>query len=307
MIRPAVSNGAPSSRAAQAEPGIFSPAAPTHGARQALTGTPARVIAVTSGKGGVGKSSMVANLAVAMTRLGKSVLAFDADLGMANLDVLFGARPRYTLYHVLKGSKDLHDIIVGGPPGVKFIAGGSGMQELADMPPEMISRLLESLRRLERFADVLLIDTGAGLSRNVMSFVRAAGEVLVVTTPEPTAMADAYGVLKNLALEGDTFPRVGLLVNRVASPDEGLLVAQRICRVVRERLGVKVEYSGFVVEDGLMSRAVKRQKPILSLYPNAQASFCITNLVSALFQLPARIDPPARRGFFERLLQHFAQ
>ncbi|MBI3892988.1 MAG: MinD/ParA family protein [Candidatus Wallbacteria bacterium] len=261
----------------------------------------ARVITVTSGKGGVGKSSLVANLAVAMTRLGKSVLAFDADLGMANLDVLFGVRPQYTLYHVLKGKRDLPGILVGGPPGVKFIAGGSGMAELADLDPATMETLLASLRRLETYSDVLLIDTGAGLSRNVLSFVRAADEVLLVTTPEPTAMADAYGVLKTLALEGPQVPRTSLVVNKVRDPEEGLLVARRFIKVAREHLQLKVDYAGFVLEDENVSLSVRRQKPVVMLYPNSYASVCINNIVAGLFDSPPPEIPANRPGFIERL------
>ncbi len=267
----------------------------------------ARVMAVTSGKGGVGKSSLVANLAVAMTRLGKSVLAFDADLGMANLDVLFGVRPQYTLYHVLKGRQDLAGILIGGPPGVKFVAGGSGMQELADMDPETMQNLLVNLKRLETYGDVLLIDTGAGLSRNVLSFVRAADEVLLVTTPEPTAMADAYGVLKTLAMESPASPRVCLIVNKVKSPEEGLLVARRISKVAREHLSIRIEYTGFVLEDEKVSLAVRRQKPVVMLYPNTYASVCINNLVASLFNTPVPELDGAAPGFFERVAGLFAR
>ncbi|MBI4867492.1 MAG: MinD/ParA family protein [Candidatus Wallbacteria bacterium] len=277
------------------------PAPPAPQAVEPVQAKRARVITVTSGKGGVGKSSMVANLAVAMTRLGKSVLAFDADLGMANLDVLFGVRPQYTLYHVLKGKRDLPGILVSGPPGVKFIAGGSGMAELADLDDRAMGELLQNLRRLESYSDVLLIDTGAGLSRNVLSFVRAADEVLLVTTPEPTAMADAYGVLKTLAMEGSSVPRTSIVVNKVKDPEEGLLVARRFSKVAREHLQLRVDYAGFVLEDENVSLSVRRQKPVVMLYPNSYASVCITNIVAGLFDSPAPPAPANQPGFFERL------
>ena len=261
----------------------------------------ARVIAVTSGKGGVGKSNLVANLAMGISRLGKSVLAFDADLGMANLDVLFGVRPRYTLYHVLKGKKELLDIIIAGAPGVKFIAGGSGMAELADMEKNDKERFIEELRKLERYTDVIVIDTGAGLSSNVISFVRAADEVVLVTTPEPTAMADAYGILKTLASTGEAFPTTNLIVNRVRTPEEGAFVARRIAKVSNEFLQVKVGYGGFVIEDPVVTKAVRAQKPFLGYAPNALASVCVCNIVANLFNSKVVLPKRSSATFFERL------
>jgi flagellar biosynthesis protein FlhG len=254
----------------------------------------ARTIAVTSGKGGVGKSNLVANLAIGIARLGKSVLVLDADLGLANLDVLLGVRPQHTLYHVFQGTKDILDVIIAGAPGVKFIAGGSGMRELADIDEDRRNAFLAGLKRLEAYTDVVLIDTGAGLSSNVMGFVTAADEVLVVTTPEPTAMADAYGIVKTLAAETDPFPRVGLVVNRVRTPEEGALVAGRIFKVSKQFLEVGVQYVGYVLDDPNVPRAVKSQRPFMSLYPNTAASACVSNLVARLFdvQLPA----PASAG-----------
>lgn len=242
-----------------------------------------RTIAITSGKGGVGKSNLVANLAIGISRLGKSVLVLDADLGMANLDVLFGVRPQHTLYHVIKGVKDLLDIIISGAPGVKFIAGGSGMRELADLDAQQRSRILQKLESIESYTDVFLIDTGAGLSSNVMSFVRSADEVLVVTTPEPTAMADAYGVIKALHTESETFPQVSIIVNKVKKPEEGSLVAGRMIKVAKQFLDVDVTYAGYVLEDRNVIRSVRAQKPFMNLYPHTQASACVSNIVARLF------------------------
>lgn len=256
-------------------------------------GHKARTIAITSGKGGVGKSNLVANLAIGIARLGKSVLVLDADLGLANMDVLLGVRPQYTLYHVLKGSKDLLDVIISGAPGVKFIAGGSGMRELADLDDAARSRLMTGFAKLESYTDVVLIDTGAGISSNVMSFVTAADEVLVVTTPEPTAMADAYGIIKTLATESEVFPPVSLVVNRARSAEEGAVVAGKIFRVSKQFLEVGITYAGYVLEDLNVMKAVRAQKPFMNLYPNTTASACVSNLVAKLFGAEAPVPPPA--------------
>jgi flagellar biosynthesis protein FlhG len=262
-----------------------------------------RTIAVTSGKGGVGKSNLVANLAIGIARLGKRVLVLDADLGLANMDVLLGVRPQYTLYHVLKGSKDLLDVIIAGAPGVKFIAGGSGMRELADLDENARVRFLDGMRKLESYTDVVLIDTGAGISSNVMAFVTAADEVLCVTTPEPTAMADAYGIIKTLAQESDPFPPLSLIVNRVRSPEEGAVVAGKIFRVSKQFLEVGIQYAGYVLEDLNVMKAVRAQKPFMSMYPNTYASACVSNLVARLFgaEVPMPAQPVGLAGMVDRL------
>lgn len=262
-----------------------------------------RVVAITSGKGGVGKSNLTANLAFAIARLGKNVLALDADLGLANLDVIFGIRPTFTLYHAIKGKKDLVDTLLAAGPGVRFVAGGSGIQELADMDQETRRALIENLRKLESYADVLLLDTGAGLSSNVTSFVMAADEVLLVTTPEPTAMADAYGVLKTLAAQGETrpLPEIRLVVNRVRDPQEGGMVAARIKKVAREFLDLELSYLGYVLDDKVVSRAVRDQRPFMRAYPNSLAAACVSSLAASLYDLP--VEAPHANGatFFDRL------
>ena len=153
-------------------------------------------LAVTSGKGGVGKSNLVANLALQLGRRGKKVMVLDADMGMANMDVILGVRPRYTLYHVIEGRKDLLQTVTSVTQNVKLIAGGSGIMGLADLEIERRNRIFESLKKIRQYTDILLIDTGAGLSPNVLDFLQYSHEVLLVSTPEPTSMADAYGIIK---------------------------------------------------------------------------------------------------------------
>jgi flagellar biosynthesis protein FlhG len=242
-------------------------------------------------------------LAFAIARLGKNVLALDADLGLANLDVIFGVRPSFTLYHAVKGKKDLVDCLLSAGPGVRFVAGGSGIQELADMDEAMRISLIENLGKLESYADVLLLDTGAGLSSNVTSFVLAADEVLLVTTPEPTAMADAYGVLKTMAARAEKgpLPDIRLVINRVRDPKEGSMVATRIRKVAREFLDLEVGYLGYVLEDKVVTRSVRSQKPFMRAYPNSLAAACVSNLAANLFELPVQTTRPEAGTFFDRL------
>ncbi|GAB4257818.1 MinD/ParA family protein [Thermincola ferriacetica] len=160
------------------------------------TGKKTRIIAVTSGKGGVGKTNFTINFALSLMAYGQKVIVLDADLGLANIDVILGISPKYNLYHVLKGEKTIQEIIVPGPQGLQIIAGGSGIQELANLRRWQVEQFIAKLGELEGLADILIIDTAAGLSRNVMSFVLAADEVIVITTPEPTAITDAYGLVK---------------------------------------------------------------------------------------------------------------
>ncbi len=260
-----------------------------------------RVLAVTSGKGGVGKSNITANLCLSIARLGRTVVAMDADLGLANLDVIFGVRPTHTLLHAVKGKKDLLDILMAGGPGVRFVAGGSGIQELADLDPTARRSLIENLRKLERYADYLVLDTGAGLSSNVMSFVLAADEVLLVTTPEPTAMADAYGVLKTISAHEGPRPPVRIIVNRVRDPEEAVATSRRLRKVAKEFLELDVGHLGFVIEDRSVALAVRAQKPFVRAYPNCEASACVANLAANLLDLPVAHPGRSAPSFFDRL------
>ncbi|MDI3281306.1 MAG: MinD/ParA family protein, partial [Bacillota bacterium] len=186
-----------------------------------------RVITVTSGKGGVGKTNLVANLGIALASEGLRVGLFDADLGLANIDVLLGLVPRYSLAHVLSGERQIEEIMVPGPGGVMILAGASGMSSLADVPPESLHRLIQSMDRLDGLLDICLVDTGAGIGRQVMSFVLVAEEVVVVTTPEPTAVTDAYGLIKTLKLNRSS-AGIFLVVNMVEGPVEGQEIFHRL-------------------------------------------------------------------------------
>lgn len=261
----------------------------------------AKVIAVTSGKGGVGKSNLSANLAITLSKQGKKVALFDADLGLANIDVILGMSPRYNLTHVVKGVKKISDVLQDGPEGIKIVAGGSGVHELAQLSLEQIDKLTNSLSFLEEEMDLIIIDTGAGLSSSVLNFVLAAHEIIVVTIPEPTAIADAYGIIKTI-YSYNSQAEINLLTNRVINRKEAEQVVGRINNVAKQFLGKEVNWLGYVVDDSKVSMAVRQQQPFSLLYPRCQANICLQklaeNIIEKCFSENMQIE---NKNFFQRL------
>lgn len=231
----------------------------------------ARVVAVTSGKGGVGKSNLTLNLAVALGRLGQRVIVLDADLGLANINILLGFEPPATLADVLSGETRLPDILVAGPEGMRIIPGASGMTRLAAASSVEIERIIRGFRDLDAECDWLLIDTGAGISPQVMGFVLAADEVLVVTSPEPTALADAYGMIKAI-WESERTVAVRLVVNRARSLDRAERMGRRLIELAARMLNVEVEWAGLIQEDDHVREAIAVQRPFLLTYPKTTAT-----------------------------------
>ena len=277
-------------------------------ARTASVGSPIirgkripRIITVTSGKGGVGKTSLVVNLAIALSRQGKRVAIMDADLGLANVDVMLGLLPIHNLYDVVQGQKRLEDIIITGPEGIKILTGGSGLAELANLSAEQRGRLVSSLVALEDMADLLLIDTGAGLSHSVLSFISAADELLVITTPEPTAITDAYGIIKVVAKSG-LHQNIKLVVNQVKDQSEGKEIAERFAEVSKKFLHIELQFLGEICSDQQVSRAIKQQQPFLTLYPRTRAAQNIEAIAASLLQLPPG-KPRGIGSFVSRLSQ----
>jgi flagellar biosynthesis protein FlhG len=259
-----------------------------------------RTIAVTSGKGGVGKTSIAVGLAIALARRGSSVTVLDADLGLANINVILGIIPKFNLYHVIKGKKKLKDILIEVPEGIKIIAGASGFHQLANLDNRQREEFISALGELEN-DDFLVVDTGAGVSQNVISFVVAADEVVVVTTPEPTAITDAYGIIKSIASQTPD-KVIKLIVNRVQSVSEGRRVAQRVINIAGQFLNIKVEDLGFVFDDGMVPKSVRNQKPFIVTYPKSKASGCIMSIADRLMN--REIDEKKQTGitgFFQRL------
>lgn len=261
------------------------------------------VIAITSGKGGVGKSNIAVNLAIQLSAAGKGVVLLDADLGLANADVLCNIDLPCNLSHVIARKKELRDVLVKAPGGFALIGGASGLARMADLADEDRQRLIDALADLEERTDIILIDTGAGISPNVLSFTRAADHVLVVTTPEPTAITDAYALIKVVSRDG-TDRRISLLVNQVRSEAEGHVVHDRIAKVARQFLGVHVLDAGYVLADEQVPNAVRRRTPFVLGTPRCPASQCIARLAMRLEQ-GVSTTPGAGGGFFDRMGRWF--
>lgn len=234
----------------------------------------ARVITVTSGKGGVGKSNVAVNLAVQMQRRGKRVLVFDADFGLANVEVMFGAIPKYNLGDVIYHGKRISEIISEGPLGIGFISGGTGITGLNNLSQEQVAYMIQSLNELDQLADVIIIDTGAGISNHVLEFVMASPEVLLITTPDPSSLTDSYSLLKAL-YKNPKFRRqetkVSVLANRVTSAGEGRHVYEKLQSVVTQFLQGEIFYAGMIPQDSALERAVRQQQPV-SIYTPASKS-----------------------------------
>ncbi|HWI51018.1 MAG TPA: MinD/ParA family protein [Symbiobacteriaceae bacterium] len=265
----------------------------------------ARVLAVTSGKGGVGKTNISVNLSYALMALGQEVMVLDADLGLANVDVLLGTVPQKHLGHALSGADDILDVIYDGPGNLKLIAGGSGMGDLADLTEADLQRFIQSLRKLETRADFLVIDTGAGMGRSVRNFVLAADMVLVVTTPEPTAMTDAYALIKSV-VQKNPAADIKLIVNQVESKAEAEEAAARLSTAMLRFLGASTEFLGAVPVDREVPRCVRNQLPFFLAAPNSSASIAVRNIASRLLGDPE--DPKAGVTlFFDRLSRVFTK
>lgn len=247
-----------------------------------------RAISITSGKGGVGKTNTVLNLSIALSSLRRRVFLLDADMGLANVDVLLGLTPRYTLEHVVKGEKLINDVILDGPHGLKILPSSSGISELSELKFEEQARLFRELGRIEDEIDYLFIDTGAGISSNVMRFNASASEVYVVVNPEPTSITDAYAMIKLLTTRYKV-KSFGLIANSVSSEKDGQAVYDRLNRACSEFLQVGLTYLGCIPFDPYVRKAIRQQKPVLEAYPVSRAG-------KAFLRLAARIDQGLQTG-----------
>ena len=257
--------------------------------------TLARVITVTSGKGGVGKSSVSVNLALWLRRLGKRVVILDADFGLANIEVMLGIRPKYNLADLMFKGKALNDIITEGPEGIGFI---SGIAELTSLTANQVVYLVQKLCELDQIADIIIIDTGAGISDNVLEFVAASEEVLLVATPEPTSITDAYALLKTLNkkhVDSDKMT-VKMIANKVSNEEEGEELCNKLNIVVKRFLDLNLEFLGAVTMDMAVTKAVMQQKPFSMIYPNSPASKSIHEIAGKLCGQEVDISSMSNKG-----------
>lgn len=265
-----------------------------------------RTIAVTSGKGGVGKTNIATNLAMIFRRYKKRVLLVDLDLGLANIDVLLGFHAEYTLYDVIVGRKKVKDIILHGPDGIMIVPASSGIEELTHLNEIQKEQLLKGFSGLDEEVDIVIADTGAGISSDVLSFVLASNEILLVTTPEPTAITDAYAMIKVLSKRRKDL-NIKLLVNLSCSKEEAELTMNKIISVTRRFLDVNVEYFGYLLQDPNVPIAARLQKSFVKEYPNTIATSCLSNIASSFLKkddgtLALGIEGYLRRIVDERYL-----
>lgn len=246
-----------------------------------------KVITITSGKGGVGKSNMAVNLAVWFTRLGKKVIILDADFGLANVEVMFGTLPNYNLSDVIFKGMSIRDIITPGPLGIGFISGGSGVVGLNNLNREQIAFLVHNLSLLNDLCDILIIDTGAGVSDQVLEFVLASPEVILVSTPEPSSLTDSYSLMKAM-YKSQKYSKEGtnvhLVANKVTSEAEGKAVYSKMDSVVKKFLGGELDYLGYIAYDSSLEKAVRNQKVVSLEYPTAKSTKCFESVASKLLQ-----------------------
>ncbi|MBW2624377.1 MAG: MinD/ParA family protein, partial [Deltaproteobacteria bacterium] len=245
-----------------------------------------RVISVTSGKGGVGKTNITANLAIALAQLGKQVLIWDADLGLANIDILLGLNSQYNINHLLNGTKTLEEIIIEGPQGIKIMPASSGIQEMSSLSEGQKVRLLNEFDHYDVDLDYLLIDTGAGVSSNVMYFNMAAQECIVVATPEPTSITDAYAVIKIMTTKYNA-KRFKILINFVKGPGEAKAVFTLLASVADKHLdSISLDYLGYIPRDESIPDSVKQQRALLDLYPESDSSKFFKDLAKRVVNSP---------------------
>lgn len=245
----------------------------------------AKVITVTSGKGGVGKTSVSVNLAIQLSQMGKRVVIFDADFGLANIEIMLGLRPKYNLADLMYRGKSIEDIITYGPAGIGFISGGSGINELANLSRDQVFSLIRRLEDLDRLADIIIVDTGAGISDTVLEFVAASEEVLLVATPEPTSITDAYALLKTLNRKVSYRPEktiVKMVANQVRGEKDATELFEKLGVVVEKFLDIDVEFLGSVPYDKSMRNAVMHQAPVSISHPDSGSARAVRMLAARI-------------------------
>lgn len=273
------------------------------GLRRMSRPKPVRVIAVASGKGGVGKTNVSVNLSLGLAALGKDVMLMDADLGLANVDIMLGLQPKYNLSHVLNGERTLEEIIVQGPGGIKIVPASSGIQAMAELSPLQHAGLIRAFSELSHGLDALIIDTAAGISDSVISFSKASQEVVIVVCDEPTSLTDAYALIKLLSRDHGLF-RFRIVANMVSSAQEGRELFVKLTRVTDRFLDVMLDYMGGVPFDEYLRKAVKRQRAVMEVYPRCKASLAFKSLAQRVDSWPMPTSAVGHLEFFvERLIQ----
>ncbi len=267
-----------------------------------------RVITVTSGKGGVGKSNTSINLAIQFRRMGKKVIILDADFGLANIEIMFGTVPKHNLCDLIYQGKSIEEIITWGPMEVGFISGGSGIAGMSNLSREYLTDIIQNLARLDAIADIIIVDTGAGISDAVLEFLVASSEILLVTTPEPTSITDSYSLLKALYRHprfDENATKVKMLANRVAREEEGQILFQKLNTVVTRYLKIPMIYLGCIPEDVRLSQAVMQQVPVSIQNPDARSTAAYERVAKKLLGREEEQRQPKRgmAAFFSYIIK----
>ncbi len=269
--------------------------------------TLARVITVTSGKGGVGKSNTAINLAIQFRKMGKRVIILDADFGLANIEIMFGAVPKHNLCDLIYQGKNIRDIITWGPGEVGFISGGSGIAGMSNLSVDYLNYIIRNLAELDSIADIIIVDTGAGISDAVLEFLVASGEIIVMTTPEPTSITDSYSLLKALSRHSRfnaANSQIKMIANRVEKESDGELLFKKLYAVVQRFLKLPMSYLGSVPQDMLLSRAVMQQVPVSLANPAAKSSQAYERIAARLLDKESELKGTNRgmAAFFSHIM-----
>ena len=265
----------------------------------------ARVITVTSGKGGVGKSNTSINLAIQVKKMGQRVIILDADFGLANIEIMFGTVPKHNLCDLIYQGKKIQEIITWGPMGVGFISGGSGIAGMANLSRDYLSYIIQNLAELDAIADIIIIDTGAGISDAVLEFLVASGEILLVTTPEPTSITDSYSLLKELSWHSrfsTENTQIKMIANRVEKEEDGQVLFNKLNAVVARYLKIPFSYLGAVPYDNLLSKAVMQQQPVSLQNPTAKSSLAYEAMAAKLMDREVPVPKRGMAAFFSHIV-----